>query len=173
MCLSEPGRLPSSRLQQSNWQESNWQQSALRAWRRRYVGDPTRCHPHATQSSGSGEEQLSRALLARLQLRKLLLQAVSRLRQRTKQDLDAAGKCLARAAGELTTVRASSSLGSISGGGDDDDAWAALGFDPTLNSHLAPPAPPRVVKVAAQAGAHASSVHVCHSSSAQGSPCGE
>ncbi|GBF89805.1 hypothetical protein Rsub_02975, partial [Raphidocelis subcapitata] len=110
--------------------------------------------------------RLSAALLCRIHLRKLLYQAVSRLRGRTKQDLDAAAKCLARAATELAAARASAHLGSPhahgsgSGGGggggggsggsedeeEDDAVWAALGFDPGLNAHLAPPAPPRVVK---------------------------
>ena len=122
----------------------------------------------ARGGSGGGSQtaaedaKLAAALLARLHLRKLLYQAVTRMRQRTKQDLDAAHKCLLRASSELAAVRASaglaapyggdsSSSSSGDGGGPEDAAaaaaWAELGFDPTVNSHLAPPAPPRVVKV--------------------------
>jgi len=109
------------------------------------------------QSSGGGDEsaaKLSAALLSRLHLRKLLYQATTKMRHRTKQDLDAAHRFLQRAVGELAAARASAGLGALqprAGGGaegDDDEAgWLELGFDRGLNSHLAPPAPPRVVKV--------------------------
>jgi hypothetical protein len=147
----------------------------------------------AAQSGGGDEAgaRLSAAIRARLHLRKLLYQAVSRLRQRTKQvggrgwsiprappgssfgrsaaacqgilppvappptprpaapaqDLDAAHKYLVRAASELAAVRASAALGVAPPSSSDDGAWPELGFDPGLNSHLAPPAPPRVLKV--------------------------
>ena len=96
---------------------------------------------------GDDDARLSAAIVARLNLRKLLFTAGVRMRQRTKQDLDAAAKCLARAASERATVRASAHLGALQGAGVDDQAWAALGFDPGLSAHLAPPAPPRVVTV--------------------------
>lgn len=72
------------------------------------------------------------------------------MRQRTKQDLDAAAKCLGRAANELAAAKASAQLGSVDEG--DQAAWGTLGFDPGLNSHLAPPAPPRVIKVGCRVG---------------------
>ena len=68
------------------------------------------------------------------------------MRGRTKQDLDAAAKHLARAASELVAVRASAALGAGAPNAPDTE-WTPLGFDPAVNSHLAPPAPPRVVQV--------------------------
>lgn len=79
-------------------------------------------------------------------MRKHFYQALLRLRGRTKQDLDAAARHLARAVAELASVRASAGLGAVAEDAA-DAAWAELGFDPALNAHLAPPMPPRVCKV--------------------------
>ncbi|KAI8470361.1 MAG: Mak10 subunit, NatC N-terminal acetyltransferase-domain-containing protein [Monoraphidium minutum] len=95
------------------------------------------------KGAGEADARLSAALLCRVQLRRLLHQAVARMRQRTKQDLDAASKLLSKAAAELAAARASAALADAGGGGG-DGGWAALGFDAGLNSHLAPPAPPRI-----------------------------
>jgi hypothetical protein len=82
------------------------------------------------------------ALASRLQFHKLLLQALVRLQQRTKPDLDAAAKLLQKARTELAAVKASAGLGQS---GD-------LGVDPGLNSHLTPAVPMRVVEVRAWGG---------------------
>jgi hypothetical protein len=81
------------------------------------------------------------ALAARLLFHKLLLQALVRLQQSTKPDLDAAAKLLQKARAELASIKASAGLGQ-SGGQSGD-----VGVDPGLNSHLTPAVPMRVVEV--------------------------
>lgn len=112
--------------------------------------DPTQgaCVPALSQAAASADARLSAAVAARLALRKQFYQALLRLRGRTKQDLDAAAKHLARAAAELEAVRASADLGAVAADAE-DAAWAPLGFDSALNAQLAPPMPPRVCKVRA------------------------
>lgn len=80
---------------------------------------------------------LAAALVARLQFRKLLFQGISKLQRKQKQDLDMAHKLFLKALTELDNIRDSMHLASSD----------ILGFDESLNSHLDPPVPPRVVKV--------------------------
>eukprot|EP00877_Chromochloris_zofingiensis_P013766 jgi/Chrzof1/8643/Cz03g18200.t1 len=94
---------------------------------------------HSKQGPPGGQRSsmLAAALVARLQFRKLLFQGISKLQRKQKQDLDMAHKLFLKALTELDNIRDSMHLASSD----------ILGFDESLNSHLDPPVPPRVVKV--------------------------
>ena len=93
-----------------------------------------------SSSSAQASSSPAAALVSRLQFHKLLVQAVQRLRKRSKSDLDLAAKLLLKAASELATIKATTHLAA-------GQAVELMGYDPGLNSHLVPPVPPRVVEV--------------------------
>ncbi|WIA23577.1 hypothetical protein OEZ85_000294 [Tetradesmus obliquus] len=96
---------------------------------------------HKVQAGSDGAAAAAAAaaaVVSRLQFRRLLLQALIRIKRRQKQDLDQAAKLLLKAQAELSGIRASLSLGASHQG---------LGWQEDMNSHLVPAVPPRTVKV--------------------------